>query len=246
MNKNKLLNRNSGIILKQALVLALLFSLFSVFSTPLKAAGASDISEVELSAMTGLGKMFVKMHNRRGGFALPIGSDGRVQKNTRGSQREKALHTDSVGEWQRFLELAAYVMGDKKLARKLSYADAELAFFRGKSVRVMSRPGMESRDNYIFRLNSLGYKPEDIYNVVSGRITLAALSQADRMRSLGYSRGEVSDYLDRQHEVDVDVVSPAQPASGTVIQPRLQPIPPVFGSGVKESAPAAVKGADFR
>jgi len=74
------------------------------------------------------------------------------------------------------------------------------AAFEGKAaVSVPVAGGAAARDDAAYRLHSLGYSAKEIADVIAGRITRAALDNAQKMLMLGSRPEQVSDFLDREY-----------------------------------------------
>lgn len=119
------------------------------------------------------------------------------------AEKQKRLslqYSQGVGYWQQFQVVAAHVFGDTSQRHPVSYSRAYAAFIDGEHIMVSALPGAGERDRVVERMNILGYTPQEITDVISGRITLHALQQSERMRSLGYRKEAITAYLERQYK----------------------------------------------
>ncbi len=110
-------------------------------------------------------------------------------------------YAQSIGYWQQFQKVAAHVFGADSLPRRLSYPRVHAVFIAGESAPITVQPGARERDRFVERMSLLGYTPQEVIEVLSGRISLQALKQAERMRSLGYRDAAIAAYLERQYNV---------------------------------------------
>jgi soluble lytic murein transglycosylase-like protein len=73
------------------------------------------------------------------------------------------------------------------------------AFASSRRIALPVSPGAAGRDDTAYRLHSLGYSAKEIADILSGRITRAALDNAQKMLMLGNRPQQVSDFLDREY-----------------------------------------------
>lgn len=110
-------------------------------------------------------------------------------------------YAQSIGYWQQFQKVAAHVFGADSQPHPLSYPRAFAVFLTGESAPIFVQPGAMERDRYVERMIMLGYTPQEVIEVITGRISLHALKQAERMRSLGYRDAAIAAYLERRYKV---------------------------------------------
>lgn len=141
---------------------------------------------------------------------LPIPADASMLNGLRQLQRhtERCVQRSDAEAacWQQFIVVAGQIL---QLPEGLKAADADALS------NAATRPGWQQKDRLLERMLMLGYTPHEIGEVIGGRISLSALQQAGRMRSVGYRRDEVQRYLERhyrQYVVDTSAAS-AEPPS---------------------------------
>jgi len=136
--------------------------------------------------------------------------------------QEAVRHALSVGRWAEFERVVAAVIGA---------ADGSRFPYR----QVVAASGMENpgpmaaegaaliRDRQVQRMAVLGYPPHLIADVVGGRIPIAALDQAIRLRLLGRTETEIARYLEEQAEAQARARAEANAAALT--SPSSPPAP---------------------
>jgi soluble lytic murein transglycosylase-like protein len=73
------------------------------------------------------------------------------------------------------------------------------AFAGRRALAIPIAQGAVGRDDAAYKLHSLGYSAKEIADIVSGRITRAALDSAQKMLMLGNRQQSVSDFLDKEY-----------------------------------------------
>jgi soluble lytic murein transglycosylase-like protein len=114
------------------------------------------------------------------------------------SFREIGGEPDSVQwkvQWEEFQRLAQLVLGN----HRLRYQDFQRAYVRGESVETANVPGARAKDDYLYAMSALGYSATEIADIIEGRITKAALDQAERMLMLGEGKARVSAFLESHY-----------------------------------------------
>jgi hypothetical protein len=126
--------------------------------------------------------------------------------------------TERVAAWSDFSLLAEAIVG-RQQERPFTYQDLDDEGGRGPS--VTANPGADGRDLSAYQMLSVGYSAREVADVVSGRITRAALDRAVHMMAAGLGREAAADYLDRQYKRIAEARAP-KPA----------PAPATFGSAL--------------
>jgi soluble lytic murein transglycosylase-like protein len=98
-----------------------------------------------------------------------------------------------------FEQVVLAVAGPGASSTGRSLQDYRDAFAGTRPVLIAVAPGAAARDDTAYRLHSLGYSPKEIADILAGRITKAALDNAQKMLMLGSRAELVSDYLDREY-----------------------------------------------
>lgn len=172
--------------------------------------GASDTTL--LGSFDGLANVFRRLqgriescYSRPSEVRMALGSPAAYQRvlsgrSAAGEKRLRLGHAQAVGLWQQFVAVATQVLGDETSLQAMTYAQAYAAFGAGDAVMVQARQGAATRDRVVGRMHILGYTPREIVDVVSGAISLKALQQADRMRTLGYTGETIAGFLERQYK----------------------------------------------
>ena len=135
-----------------------------------------------------------------------------IQSQFQAMSRRLAAADDPsrTARWSEFCLLAGAVIGQSM--DELSFEDvaAGASGARGPVIRPTS--GFAGRDRLAYQMLSVGYSPQEISDVLTGRITLRALDVAKNMIAGGLGRERAADYLDRQYKRLVRVPAPAPPA----------------------------------
>ena len=113
-------------------------------------------------------------------------------------QRASTDEGERVAAWAEFSLLAAAVVGDA-LVGPLAFDDLAAATAE-QDPRVIVAPGAGARDGAAYKLLTLGYSARETADVVSGRISKAALDTARKMLMVGRGRERASNYLDSQYK----------------------------------------------
>jgi soluble lytic murein transglycosylase-like protein len=131
-----------------------------------------------------------------------------------------ALKRASLGEgartaaWADFATLADAVLGETASGRPLDFRVLQEAEAAGQTWRAPAAAGVAARDNTAYQLQQLGYSAREIADVVSGRITRAALDNAQKMLMLGLGREAAANYLDTQYRrASATLAVPGAPAT---------------------------------
>lgn len=155
------------------------------------------------------------------------------------SQYQNFLRRAPVGDeaartarWSDFARLASAVVGQSMDDLRPDDVAADGA--RGPVVRPTS--GFAGRNQLAYQMLSVGYSPQEIADVLTGRITLRALDVARNMIAGGLGRDRAADYLDSQYKRLVREVVPP-PSIRPDVRPR------TGGGTVIERAPAPAAGA---
>src|SRR6185436_5624356 len=93
---------------------------------------------------------------------------------------------------------------------------------RQSEARVRARQGVAARDRAAYLMLAVGYSARETADVVSGRITRAALDTARGMIAAGRGRDTAADYLDRQYELAARVqLERATPRTAANVRPSV-------------------------
>ena len=111
-----------------------------------------------------------------------------------------------TARWSEFCLLAGAVIGQPMDDLTFEDMASGQPGSRGPVVRPTS--GYASRDRLAYQMLSVGYSPQEIADVLTGRITLRALDVARNMIAGGLGRDRAADYLDSQYKRAVRQVAP--------------------------------------
>lgn len=192
---------------------ALLLFIYLLTLLPITASASTPeaIEQVRLGELHGLKALFVRLQKP---IEAPFGNNTlahtllgsrEAYRNYADSlsaaerQQLQLKYAQSLSYWQQFQVVAARVLGGDNEWSLPSYSLAYDAFSDDAKITVTVSPGFKERDSFVSRMDMLGYTPQEITDVISGRLTLHALQQSGRMHALGYSEERVSAYLDQQY-----------------------------------------------
>jgi hypothetical protein len=113
--------------------------------------------------------------------------------------RQEASWEKTASLWQEFELLFSTFAGDR-FENIYSYDDFREAFANEIKIVIPFDKSIPEKDKFVYKMGLLGYSAKEISDVISGRITVSALDKAIKMRQLGYSQQEVSNYLDRNYK----------------------------------------------
>ena len=119
---------------------------------------------------------------------------------------------EQAAAWTEFALLAQAVIGDTPLG-PLTPGDLQSSI-AAQGPLVRASPGVAARDRVAYQLESLGYSARETADVVSERISLAALDTALKMLLVGRSKEEAANYLDSQYK-QVAALRYPQPSPGS-------------------------------
>jgi len=175
--------------------------LLGLFLLPL-AANASTLKpspslSIELDRFSGLKSLFRRISNGSGEDADC--SNNSLRYFNGHQQQLDTERTRRISQWQEFQLLATSVLGIPPGSHPLTLKRACAAFLNNATIIVNVPRGAMKMDRFVERMLMLGYTAKEIRDVISGRITLHALKQAQSMRALGYSRETINAYLERHY-----------------------------------------------
>jgi hypothetical protein len=81
-----------------------------------------------------------------------------------------------------------------------SYDAVRKAYSGEENILVPLHKTLLEKDRYAYKMSLLGYSAKEISDVINGKITVAALDTALKMRSRGHSEKEISNYLDSTYK----------------------------------------------
>ncbi len=112
----------------------------------------------------------------------------------------RSMHAgEQAAAWADFSLLLVAVLGDSTIAPPLTPEDLlDPATTRGPLLRAST--GVTTRDRTAYGLQALGYSARETADVVSGRISLAALDTALKMLMVGRGKEAAANYLDSQYK----------------------------------------------
>jgi soluble lytic murein transglycosylase-like protein len=105
---------------------------------------------------------------------------------------------EQAAAWAEFSLMAAAVVGDPALDAIVPEDLRDSATTLGPLVHASA--GVALRDKAAYQLQALGYSAREAADVVSARISLAALDTARKMLMVGRGREEAANYLDSQYK----------------------------------------------
>jgi hypothetical protein len=214
---------------------ALSLILFLLTILPVSASGNS-LENVELKEFNGLKILFGRLRSRieerfdNAAVAREIlhSRDAyhklAAQLSTREQKQLQIAYTQGTAYWQQFQRVSAHVLGSSNQLERLGYSQMYDIFVGGGSVTLPTSAGAQSRDRFVGRMDMLGYTPKEITDVISGRISLSALKNSDRMRTLGYKNEVIAAYLEERTRDQPSVLhsDSHQIASSTAVTRLLQ------------------------
>jgi hypothetical protein len=115
--------------------------------------------------------------------------------------REMEKKTQSAGMerraslWQDF-ELLFSAIAGQPTGKSYSYDDFRKAYSGEIRLIIPFHESLLEKDRYAYKMSLLGYSPREISDVIRGFITVNDLDTATKMRLLGRSEEEISNYLD--------------------------------------------------
>jgi len=112
--------------------------------------------------------------------------------------RDAARGADAAGRLFDFEQVVAAVAGRPDAAGH-SLDEYRRGFSGEEPLSLPADGSAAGRDDAAYRLHSLGYSAREIADILDGRISRAALDQAQKMLMVGRQAPEVSDYLDREY-----------------------------------------------
>lgn len=113
--------------------------------------------------------------------------------------REEANEEKTASLWQEF-ELLFRALGGDRSGPVYSFDDFRRAYVGDIKIFIPFDKTIPAKDKFVYKLSLLGYSAKEISDIISGRISLQALNKAVKMRQIGYSRQEVSNFLDRAYK----------------------------------------------
>jgi soluble lytic murein transglycosylase-like protein len=124
---------------------------------------------------------------------------------------------EQAAAWTEFSLLTEAVIGNST-GEALTFGDLQGTVATGGPV-VVASAGVMNRDGAAYQLQGLGYSARETADVVSGRISLAALDNAFKMLLVGRGKEAAANYLDSQYRrVAAWRSAPALPA-GRALDP---------------------------
>lgn len=190
-------------ILKSLFLLTLVLAL--VPHPVVASSAAKPLEKLELRELGGLKSLFRQLY----GPVKILSKVGTLRQQT----KQQAEYSEQMGQWQKFQIVAAHVLSGKAP----DFASSHDAFIQGKSVAVSVGATTRAMDRFVDRMVMLGYTPQEITDVISGRITLRVLQQSDRMRALGYNSQAISAYLERHYTTHTVKTSHIEQATGNPV-----------------------------
>ena len=136
-------------------------------------------------------------------------------------QRNSLNEGARAAAWAEFSLLAESVVGDEQVGA-LTFDDLRGPGTDTRGPLVRASAGMRARDRSAYQLLGLGYSARETADVVSGRISVAALDNALKMMMVGLGKEAAANYLDSQYTRVAALREPARPP--------LDPDPPTRNS----------------
>lgn len=118
-------------------------------------------------------------------------------------QKDRDASTEKLASlWQEYEHLFLALVGQRS-GNFYSYDAVRKAYSGEENMLVPLHKALLEKDRYAYRMSLLGYSAKEISDVINGRITVAALDTALKMRSRGHSEKEISSYLDSTYKKDI-------------------------------------------
>lgn len=151
---------------------------------------------------------------------------------TPAERRDQAAvgHALAVGRWAEFERVVAAVLGVADGSR-FPYRQVIAASGTENPGPMAAEGAALIRDRLVQRLAVLGYPLPLIADVVGGRIPIAALGHANRLRLLGHTEIKIARYLEEQAEAQARAHAEAKAAAPMFPPPATAPAGPAWVPG---------------
>jgi hypothetical protein len=115
-------------------------------------------------------------------------------------QRDRDASTEKLASLFQEYELLFLALVEQPGGNFYSYDAVRKAYSGEENILVPLHKTLLEKDRYAYKMSLLGYSAKEISDVIEGRITVAALDTALKMRSRGHSEIEISNYLDSTYK----------------------------------------------
>lgn len=172
----------------------------------------------------------------------PAERDAALERVPAGRREQAAVaHALAVGRWAEFQRVVAAVLGSGDRPLRFRFPERAADLLADLPAAGAAADGAAlARDRLVQRMVALGHGPLAIADVVSGRLPLAALRHAGRLRLLGRSEREITRYLEEQAQAEARRRAEAQARPAA-----LGPAPPPPRPGAPRG-PGAASGPPRR
>jgi hypothetical protein len=115
-------------------------------------------------------------------------------------QRDRDASTEKLASLFQEYELLFLALVGPRDGNFFSYDAVRKAYSGEENIFVPLHKTLLEKDRYAYKMSLLGYSAKEISDVINGRITVASLDTALKMRSRGHSEIEISNYLDSTYK----------------------------------------------
>ncbi len=139
-------------------------------------------------------------------------------------QRDRDASTEKLASlWQEYELLFLALIGPRN-ENFYSYDAVRKAYSGEENILVPLHKTLLEKDRYAYKMSLLGYSAKEISDVINGRITVASLDTALKMRGRGHSEKEISNYLDSTYKKTI-----ARQRDSIMLEKRSRELSPTTG-----------------